>query len=84
MDHIYKVHIDISGSADEIQDLGILEFVADDAWLLVRADDPDEACAEASLEMYTAVKTTKKSTRYKAAAEIIKNKMRILSIVKLV
>ena len=84
MSHIYKVHIDLSGSVDEVQDLGVPEFVADDAWLLVRANDPDDACAEATLEMYTAVKTTRRSTRYQEAAEIIKSKMRILSIIKLV
>jgi hypothetical protein len=81
--HIYKVHIDLSKSSSEIKDLGISEFASKDAWLLVKANDPDDACVCASTEMYEVVKSSRRSTRYAEAADIIKKNMKIVRVIQI-
>tara|TARA_R110000751_G_scaffold67485_1_gene137764 strand:- start:1511 stop:1765 length:255 start_codon:yes stop_codon:yes gene_type:complete len=83
MNYIYKVHIDLSKSSSDIKDLGIPEFASKDAWLLVKADNPDDACMCASTEMHEVIKSSETSEKYAEAADIIKKNMKIVKVIQI-
>jgi len=49
-------------------------------WINVEAIDPDDACAETYEKVYRMVTAKNKSKKFKSAADIVKDKLRILKI----
>ena len=75
----YKIKVDITTALPELKKLGIAE-TKKVFWINVEAIDPDDACAEAYNKVYKIITTKNKSKKFKAAADIVKQKLRILKI----
>lgn len=80
----YKIKVDISTALKELEKLGLAESKSV-FWISTSSEDPDDACAEVRDKVYDMVAAQckrKKNKRYKEAAEIVKDKMKIVKIVK--
>jgi len=75
----YKVKMDISMALPDLKKLGITE-TKKHFWIHVEAIDPDDACAEAYDKVYILITSKSKSKKFKDAAEVVKEKLRILKI----
>ena len=71
--------MDITTALPELKKLGITE-AKKIFWVYVEAVDPDDACAEAYSRVYKTITTKNKSKKFKTAADIVKQKLRILKI----
>lgn len=71
--------MDISTALPDLKKLGITE-TKKHFWVHVEAIDPDDACAEAYNKVHILITSKNKSKKFKAAAEIVKEKVRILKI----
>jgi len=49
-------------------------------WITAKAEDPDDACAKAYLKVYRIITKRRDNERFKEAAEIVKEKMKIVKI----
>lgn len=79
----YKVKVDISKALPELKKLGVNSGTKAIVWVSVEADDPDGACIAAENQLYDSIIKSKKTTKPKEAAEIVKEKMSIVRIRKI-
>ena len=75
----YKIKVDISTALPELKKLGLSE-TRKSFWITIKADDPDDACAEAYLKVHRLVTKQRNNDRFKEAAEVVKHKMKIVKI----
>ena len=75
----YKIKVDITTALPDLNKLGLSE-TRKSFWITIKADDPDDACAEAYLKVHRLVTKQRNNDRFKEAAEVVKNKMKIIKI----
>jgi hypothetical protein len=65
----------------ELKNLGLSETKSV-FWVTTNSEDPDDACSEAGDKVYHMIAKQRDTTRYKEAAAIVKEKMKIIKIIK--
>lgn len=71
--------MDITTALPELKKMGINESKKV-FWIRVEAIDPDDACSEAYKKVHLIITKKNKSTKFKTASKIVKEKLRILKI----